>query len=186
MPVIIVVILTFLLCWLADKGFSKFFRSKPQHVSGKAVRLGKFYSLGGLILCVLGVVAILTGISASVLLLIGGIVVLLTGIFLVVYYLSFGVFYDSESFVASGFGKKSITCRYGQIRNQQLFNNRGQLLIELYLEDGSSLQIQSGMANALDFMNTAFSGWCVQRGIDRETCKFHDPENCRWFPPLED
>ncbi len=185
MPAIIIIVLTFFLCWLVDKGFSKLFRSQPQHVSGKAVRLGKFYSLGGLILFVLGVVAIMAGISASVLLVIGGAVVLAAGIFLVVYYLSFGVFYDSESFVASSFGRKSFTCRYEDIQNQQLYNNRGQLLIELYLEGGRALQLQSTMTNATDFMNTAFAGWCAQKGLREEDCQFYDPDNCCWFPTLE-
>ena len=54
MEILLLIGATFLLCWLVDKGFHKLFRSKPQHVSGKAVRLSKYYALGGLILSVLG------------------------------------------------------------------------------------------------------------------------------------
>lgn len=186
MPALIIIVATFLLCFLVDKGFGKLFRSRPQHKSGKAVRLGKFYSLGGLILSLLGIMALITGISASVLLAVGGAVVLATGIFLIVFYLSFGVFYDDESFVTASFGKRSRSYRYEDIRSQQLYNNRGQVLIELYFSDGKSLQLQSAMTNVYPFLDTAFTGWCAQKGIKKEDCKFHDPEKSCWFPPLEE
>ena len=185
MPALIVIVATFLVCFLVDKGFTKLFRSKPQHSSGKAVRLGKFYSLGGLILTVLGVISVITGISRSLLLIIGGGVVLAVGIFLIVYYLSFGIFYDSETFVAASFGRKSRTYRYADIQSQQLYNNRGQILIELHLQDGTAVHVQSSMANALGFMDTAFTGWCAQRGLEKEACDFYDPDHCCWFPKTE-
>ena len=124
MPALIIILGTFLLCFLVDKGFSKLFRSQPQHHSGKAVRLSKFYSLGGLILAVLGVISVLTGIAQSWLLALGGGVVLAVGLFLLVYYLTFGIYYDSDSFLAASFGKKSRAYRYEEIVSQQLYNNR--------------------------------------------------------------
>ena len=57
MLVVLVIAATLLLCWLIDKGFEKLFRNKPQHVSGKSVRLNKYYGVGGLLLTVLGVSA---------------------------------------------------------------------------------------------------------------------------------
>ena len=185
MAVLIVIVATFLICWLADKGFQKMFRSKPQHTSGKAVRLGKFYSLGGLILSLLGVLAILTGIGTSVLLVVGGVIVLATGIFLIVYFLAFGIFYDSDTFLITGIGKKSNTYHYRDIEKQQLYNNRGNTLIELHMKDGTSVQVQTGMSNAYAFLDTAFAGWCAQRGIKKEECAFYDPDNSCWFPPVE-
>lgn len=185
MPALIIIVATFLVCFLVDKGFSKLFRSKPQHSSGKAVRLGKFYSLGGLIFSVLGIFSVMTGISQSVLLIIGGALVLGVGVFLVIYYLSFGIFYDSDSFMVDSFGKKSRTYRYEDIQSQQLYNNRGQILIELHLKDESAVHVQSSMANAWSFMDTAFSGWCAQRGVEKETCDFYDPDKCCWFPKTE-
>ena len=186
MPALIIIVATFLLCFLIDKGFGKLFRSRPQHKSGKAVRLGKFYSLGGLILSLLGVMALVTGLSESLLLTVGGVVVLATGIFFFFFYLSFGVFYDDESFIAASFGKRSRSYRYGDIRCQQLYNNRGQVLVELYFSDGKSLQLQSSMTKMYAFMDTAFAGWCAQRGVKKEDCPFHDPEKCCWFPPMEE
>ena len=186
MPALIIILGTFLLCFLVDKGFAKLFRSQPQHRSGKAVRLSKFYSLGGLILAVLGIIAVLTGITNSWLLLLGGAVILATGMFLVVYYLTFGIFYDSESFLVASFGKKSRVYRYEDILSQQLYNNRGQILIELHMNDGSAVQLQSTMTNALSFMETAITGWCDRKGIEKESCEFYDPANCCWFPKTED
>ena len=55
MDALIIIILTFALCFGLDKGFTKLFRSQPQHLSGKAVRLHKYYGLGGILLTVLGV-----------------------------------------------------------------------------------------------------------------------------------
>ena len=43
------------------------------------------------------------------------------GIGLTVYYMTFGVFYDEDTFLYSTFGKKSVTYRYGQIREQRLY-----------------------------------------------------------------
>lgn len=185
MEVILLIGITFLLCWLIDKGFTKIFRSKPQHVSGKAVRLNKYFALGGLILSVLGISAILTGITQSVLLCIGGIIVLLTGVGMIAWYMSFGVFYDGESFLLTSFGRKSTAYRYAQIRGQQLYNNRGHILIELHLTDGQVLHLQHNMTGVSAFMDTAYTGWCAQRGLGEDQ-SFHDPDNSCWFPPMED
>ena len=77
MEIILVVAGTFLLCWLLDKGFQKAFRSAPQHLSGKSVRLNKFYGLAGLLMAVLGVAAMLAG--SDKLLLVGGAVLVTVG-----------------------------------------------------------------------------------------------------------
>jgi len=183
--VLIIAGLTFLVCWLIDKGFAKLFRSRPQQKSGKAVHLSKFYSLGGLFFTVLGIFAIITGISASVLLAVGGGVTAATGIFLIVYFLSFGIYYDEESFLVTSLGKKSETYRCEDIQNQQLYNNRGRTLIELHMKDGRAVQLQDSMTNTYSFMDTAFAGWCAQRNIRKEDCSFHDPANSCWFPPVE-
>ena len=185
MEIVLVIGGTFLVCWLCDKGFTKLFRSRPQHMSGKSVRLNKMFAIGGLILAVLGVAALTTGIIQKYwLLLVGGGVVLLTGVALLTYYLSFGVFYDEDGFVLSGFGKKSVTYRYRDITSQQLFNSGGSTVIELYLADGRAMQLQGGMVGVYPFLDEAFTRWCRERGEDPEKCDFHDPENSRWFPSV--
>ena len=180
---ILVAAATFGVCFLADKGFQKLFRSKAQHHSGKAVRANKRYGLFGIILGVLGIAGIFAG---TTMLLIAGIVVLLTGAALCVYYLSFGIYYDGESLLYSAFGKKSVEYRYNQIRHQQLYViTGGNVVVELHMTDGNAVSIQTQMENAVDLLDTAFAGWCRQRGIDPESCDFHDRENSLWFPTEE-
>ena len=94
--VILVAALTFLVCFLADKGFSKLFRGKKQHASGLSVRLDRAYGAGGLVVMVLGIAALLTW--QSWLLIVGGIILIATGAALLGYYLTFGVYYDQTPF----------------------------------------------------------------------------------------
>lgn len=187
MLVFLVIAGTLLLCWLVDKGFEKTFRNKPQHVSGKSVRLNKYYGVGGLLLTVLGISSLFSGtVNDTKLLIFGGILLIVVGIALIVYYMTFGVFYDNDSFVLTTFGKRSTTYRYKDIQSQQLYRNQGgSILIELYLVDGRSVQLQSTMKDVYDFMDTAFAGWCHQRGLKKEDCTFYDPDNSCWFPTVE-
>ena len=99
--ILLIAAAVFGLCFAVDKAFSKLFRSKAQHRSGMAVRANKRYGLFGVILSVLGIMAVCVGMTDGPVLLWGGIVVLLMGAALAVYYLSFGVFYDGETFLLS-------------------------------------------------------------------------------------
>lgn len=181
--VLLVAAATFGVCFLVDKGFTKLFRSQSQHYSGLSVRLNKKYGAIGLILCVIGIGAIFTGLSATWVLIAGGAIVTLMGAALVVYYMTFGIFYDKESFVYTSFGKKSVTYRYNQIRAQQVYIVQGgNILVELHMTDGNAVQVQLQLKDADKFLDTAFAGWCAQRGIDPAACDFHDPDNSCWFP----
>ena len=185
--VLLVAAATFGVCFLVDKGFTKLFRSQSQHYSGLAVRLNKKYGAVGLILCVIGIGAVLTGLSATWVLVAGGAIVTLMGAALVVYYMTFGIFYDKESFVYTSFGKKSVTYRYNQIRAQQIYIVQGgNILVELHMTDETTVQVQLQLKGADKFLDTAFDGWCAQRGIDPDACAFHDPDNSCWFPKTED
>ena len=76
--------------------------------------------------------------------------------------------------------------RYNQIRHQQLYViTGGNVVVELHMTDGNAVSIQTQMENAVDLLDTAFAGWCRQRGIDPESCDFHDRENSLWFPTEE-
>ena len=119
-------------------------------------------------------------------LIVGGGLILAVGIGLIVYFLTFGVFYDEDSFLLTTFGKKTGLYRFSQIKSQKLYNNAGQTLIELYLSDGRSIQLQSTMTGAYEFLDHAFAAWCVQRGKKPEDCPFHDPDNSLWFPSVEE
>lgn len=185
-PVIIIAGLTFGVCFLVDNFFSKTFRGKAQHASGLSVRLNKKYGAFGLILFALGMAAIFAGINGSGLVLgIGGGVVLLVGVGLTVYYMTFGVFYDEDSFVLTTFGRRSTTYRYEQIQGQLLYNAYGNILIELHMDDGRTVGLQAGMKGVYPFLDKAFFGWCRQKGTQPEGCSFHDPDNSLWFPTME-
>lgn len=175
------------ICFAVDKAFTKAFRSKAQHRSGMAVRANKLYGLAGLILIILGILGVLTGLGANVLLLIGGIVVLILGICLVTYYLSFGVFYDGETMLICRFGKKDREYYFRDILGQKLYLVQGgNILVELHMADGSAVSLQSSMEGVYTFLDTAFAAWCLQKGIDPQSCDFHDPSQSLWFPTVED
>lgn len=180
--VILVVAGTFGLCYLADHGFSKLFRGTAQHRSGRAVRLSSKYGAFGAILIALGVGSAFAG---TKLLLICGPIIAVMGSALVVYYMTFGLYYDDETFLLSSFGKKSKVYRYEEIRAQQLYTSAGGVLIELHLADGRTVGLQAAMNGAYAFLDCAFAGWCVQTGKKPEDCAFHDPANSCWFPRVE-
>lgn len=176
------------LCFLTDFLFKKIFRSQAQHMSGLAVRLHKRYATIGIIMVVLGVTALITAFTQAEihwLLFGGGILIAVIGIVLVVYYLATGIFYDSDSFLYTTLGNKKKVYYYKDIRAQQLYNNAGQLLIELHMHDGTSVQVQGTMPGATAFLDHAYEAWVQQTGRREEDCAFHDTANSIWFPPVE-
>ena len=186
-PMLLVAAVIFGLCYLVDKAFSKLFRSKAQHRSGMAVRANKRYSIFGVVLTVLGIMAICVGITDGPVLVWGGIFVLLMGIALAVYYLSFGIFYDGESLLLQRFGKKDITYFYRDIVGQKLYLIQGgNILVELHMKDGGAVSVQSAFDGIYPFLDTAFAGWCLQTGRDPQDCDFHDPSQSLWFPTVEE
>ena len=175
------------ICFAVDKAFTKAFRSKAQHRSGMAVRANKLYGLAGLVLSILGILGFLTGLGANILLLIGGLVVLALGIALIVYYLSFGIFYDGETMLVCAFGKKDREYFFREIQGQKLYLIQGgNILVELHMADGSAVSLQSSMEGIYTLLDTAFAALCMQKGIDPQCCTFHDPSQSLWFPTVED
>ena len=187
LPIALVAAVIFGICYLVDKTFSKLFRSKAQHRSGMAVRANKRYGLFGIILTVLGIMAIFVGITDGPVLIWGGIIVLLMGIALAVYYLSFGIFYDGESMLLQRFGKKDVTYLFRDILGQKLYLIQGgSIVVELHMADGSAVSVQSSFDGVYPFLDTAFAGWCLQTGRDPQSCDFHDPSQSLWFPTVEE
>ena len=186
-PVLVVAALTFGLCYGFDKGFEKLFRSQAQHYSGLSVRVNKRYAAFGAIFLALGVAAIFTGLSSGWVLIAGGVIIVLMGIAMIVYYATFGIFYDDNSFILTTFGKKSGTYRYRDIRGQRLYLIQGgSVVVELHMADGRSVNLQSVMVGAYPFLDYAFAAWCRQTGRDPENCDFHDTDNHLWFPTVEE
>lgn len=182
--ILVIAAVIFGLCFLVDKLFTRTFRGQPQHRSSLSVRLSKRYGSIGVILAVLGVVAIFVGVDDGWLLTAGGAVLIVGGCALAVYYMSFGVFYDEDGFVLTTFGKRSGTYRYADIQTQQLYMVSGGVVVELHLTDGRTVQLQSTMDGMYPFMDYAFEAWLRQTGRTREACSFYDPQNSCWFPPF--
>ena len=184
--VLLIAALTFGVCFVFDKGYVAMFRNKIQHHSGLAVRINKRYAVFGLILTLVGILAIVTGITDGPVLLWGGVIVLLMGVGLLGYYMTFGVFYDDETFLLTTFGKKSQVYYFSDIVHQQLYLIQGGgVVIELHLKDKRAVSLQSGMEGTYPFLDHAFFAWCRQTGRNPEECDFHDPSQSLWFPMEE-
>lgn len=185
--VIIIAALVFGVCYLFDKGFDKAFRSKAQHKSGLAVRLSKRYAAFGAVFVALGVAAIFTGLGSGWVLLAGGAIVLVMGIAMIVYYATFGIFYDADSFILTTFGKKSTEYRFRDIKGQQLYVIQGgSVVVELHMKDSRTVSLQTTMEGTYPFLDVAFAGWCRQTGRTAESCSFYNPAEHCWFPNMEE
>ena len=183
LAVLLIAAAVFGICFLVDRGFAKVFRSKAQHRSGLAVRASKRYGIFGVMFSVLGILGVVSGLGSEKVLTWAGAAVLLMGIGLTVHYLSYGIFYDGESFLLSRFGRKSQEHRYDEIVSQKLYVlTGGSTLIELTLKDGSAVSLQSTMDGVYPFMDTAFAGWCMETGHNPKDCDFYDPSKSWWFP----
>ena len=181
--ILLIAALVFAICWGVDKLFTGLFRSKAQHRSGLAVRASKRNGIFGVMFSVLGILGIITGMVGEQVLLWAGVVVLLMGIGLAVHYLSYGIFYDGESFLLCRFGRRSQEHRYSEIVSQKLYViTGGSTVIELTLTDGSTVSVQSTMEGVYPFMDTAFAGWCLETGHEMDQCDFYDPSKSWWFP----
>ena len=184
--IILVAAVVFGLCYLADKGFTKAFRGTVQHQSGKSVRLTKRYGSIGVVMFAVGVAAVFLGINHAEWVLVGGgCILVLGGIALIIAYLSFGIYYDEDSFVFSKFGKPSVTYYFKNIRSQQLYIAGGNIVVELHMNDGSHFQVHTGMTGMDTLMDDAFAAWLQLTGRTREDCPWYDVDNSCWFPPFE-
>lgn len=184
-PMIVVAALTFGICFLVDRSFKRIFRSRVEHVSGLSVRLNKRYATIGIILVVLGICALFAGFRGYRILIFGGIAVILMGVALIVYYMTFSIFYNEDSFLLNTFGRRGVSYRYNQIQGQLLYNAGGNILVELHMKDGRAVTLQSTMVGAFPFLDHAFENWCRQTGRSPESCDFHDPDHSLWFPMME-
>ncbi len=186
LAVVLVAAAAFGLCYLVDKGFAKLFRNKAQHMSGMAVRANKRYGAFGAILIALGTAALFAGLNGEWIMIAAGALIIVIGVCMVVYYLSFGIFYDDDGFVISRVGRKSRLYRFCDIRTQQLYIASGNTVIELHMADGEDISLQAGMTGVYPFLDHAFANWCRQKRVDPAACTFHNSAESCWFPTEEE
>lgn len=176
------------LCYLVDKGFTKLFRSSPQHRSGLSIRPSKRYGSMGIIVAVIGIAGIITGVTESnTAVMVGSAVLILAGTGLAAYYISTGIFYDEDSFLSTSFGRKGRAYQYRDILHQQLYQVQGgHYIIELHMADGSAVMVQTQMEGYQAFLDHAMRKWCHSKGLDPEDQPYLDPDKFVWFPAKED
>lgn len=184
--VAVIAALVFGACFLVDKGFTRIFRNQQQHRSGKAVRLHKRYGSIGLIVAVLGIACLFAAPAQGAVLWIAGTILVLGGAALVAWYLSFGVFYDADAFLVTNLFQKARRYTYNQVKAQQLYTASGNVIIELYLTDGKTVQLQGNMDGTYSFMEFAFHRWLDVTGRFKSDCDFYKPDQSCWFPPVEE
>ncbi len=182
-----VIIVTFAVMFLLDWGFHKFFRQEQQYQTGLAIHLNKRYLVAGILITALGVAMI--GQLANGfrwILVLAAVVLEIMGIGLLIYYNTFGVFYDEDTFIYRCFGHKAKTYRYEDIQSQQLFTTAGGIMVELDLSDGRTMSLQQNMDGMYAFLDKASLARFRQLGINNSTCKWFDKSNSCWFPPREE
>ena len=75
--------------------------------------------------------------------------------------------------------------RFGRPR-LGFFITGGNIVVELTMDTGSTVSLQSTMDGVYPFLDAAFSAWCRQKGIREADCPFHDPSKSWWFPHEEE
>lgn len=178
---ILLIAVIFGLYALVDFLFKKLFARSKTEQSGQAVRLPRYSPILGLLIALLGLIALLflPG-EGQWALRAGCAVVLVMGLFLLVNFFRFGIFYDDNCFVCRSLTKKAKTYYYKDITGQRSFLARSGVNISLYV-DGDEIQLYSAMQGLDSFLNKAFYSWCQAKGIDPDTVE-NNPHMLTFFP----
>ena len=180
---ILLIAVLFGLVALCDFLLKKFvFRS---HSDGNAVRMPRYSFIAGILLSLLGLLAVFYVPRETEAFLWGGSwLVLIMGIFLLVNFFWSGIFYDDEGFTYRVFPRKGRTYRYGDITGQRTFVAKSGWNSNLYVK-GEEVQLYAAMQGLSDFLHKAFYAWCRETGIDPNTVE-NDPHNLIFFPEPEE
>ena len=155
------------------------FRSRRQYAG--AVRMPRYSFILGLLLSILGLMAVLyIPRQTERALWLGSWVVLVMGAYLLVNFCWFGIFYDDEGFTCRALGRKTRVYRYGDITGQRTFAARSGWNALLYV-GGEEVQLYAAMQGLSDFLSKAFFAWCRQKGLDPDAVE-NDPHNLVFFP----
>lgn len=170
---------------LLDFLFHKLFPKSKVEQSSQVVRLPRYSSILGLLMALLGIIALLfLPLEGQWVLQFGCVLVLVMGLCMLVNYFRFGIFYDDECFVYRTTTRKARTYRYEDITGQRSFLARSGLNTSLYVGD-DEIQLYDAMQGLDSFLNKAFYGWCRAKGLDPDKVP-HDPRSLTYFPDPED
>jgi hypothetical protein len=157
---------------------------KRSYSTANAVRLPRRSLILGLLMALLGLIAVLyIPRETEWFLWLGSWVVLVMGGYLLVNFFSFGIFYDDESFTCRTLGRPARTCRFADITGQRVFVSKSGWNSLLYV-NGEEIQLYAAMQGLSDFLNKAFFAWCRANAIDPDTVE-NDPHNLIFFPDPE-
>ena len=170
---------------LLDFLLKKLLRRTEAEANGQAVRLPRYSFILGLIMSLLGLIALLfVPMKGQWLLLAGCCLVLVIGLYLLVSFFRFGIFYNDEGFVYRTLTQKARSYRYEDITGQRSFLAKSGLNTSLYAK-GDEIQLYSAMQGLDSFLNKAFFSWCRSKGIDPDTVE-NNPPMLVYFPEPAD
>ena len=183
---LLVIALTFGALFLGDWLFRTYVHKAHEYQTGMAVHLNKRYLITGILLVVLGI-AMLGQLSKGFnwSLVLAAAILEIMGVGLLIYYNTFGVYFDLDTFICRSFRQKAKTYRYEDIKSQQLFTTAGGVMIELDLSDGRTLSLQQNMDGMYAFLDHACFARMRQLGVEARQCKWFDKDQSCWFPPRE-
>ena len=167
---------------LVDFVFGKLFPKAKVKKTEKAVRAPRYSFIVGILIVFLGIMGLLFYTEADVFLRIGMVIAMVMGLYMAVNYISFGIFYDDETFTYRTLTKKAVTFRYADITGQRSFLARSGLNVTL-LAGETEVPLNGSMQGVADFMNHAFFAWCRQKGLDPDAQEY-DPRTLRYFPEV--
>jgi len=154
---------------------------KSRYDTAQAVRLPRYSFILGLIVAMVGFIAILyVPRETEAFLWYGGWIVLVMGIGMLVNFFATGIFYDEEGFTYRVLFKKPRTYRYSDITAQRTFVAKSGWNTSLYAKD-EEIQLYAAMQGVSEFLNKAFFAWCRQKGIDPDTVE-NNPHMLVFFP----
>ena len=160
---LLLVAVIFGLVALGDFLLKKLF--KRAHSTDKAVRMPRYSFILGLLMGLLGLIAVLyIPRQTERFLWLGSWVVLVIGAYLLTNFFWFGIYYDDEQFTYRALGKKSRTYRFAEITGQRTFVSKSGWNSNLYAR-GEEVQLYAAMQGLSDFLNKAFFVWCRENGF---------------------
>ena len=151
---------------------------------GPVVRMPRYSFILGLLLALVGLIAVLYMPTDETFLYLGCWLVLAIGIYLLINFFWTGVFYDNEGFTYRAFPRKGRYYRYEEITSQRSFVAKSGWNTALYA-NGQEIQLYAAMQGVPEFLLHAFRRWCLQKGLDPDEVE-HDAATLRFFPEPEE
>ena len=95
-----------------------------------------------------------------------------------------GIDYTSDCFTFRA-GSQLKTFSFSQIQGQRVAISRRTVCLVLCTEEGNVV-LYSNMQGFSAFLETAYTNWCRQKGLDPQAQDWHNPADHRWFPDQPD